>query len=467
MDANDAKVAPKGRHLLAVLLFALLLRSAVAALWMERLRDDPDGYRHIAEQLTLSFDNFSKLGIGGLNYVSASSFVAFRPPLYPWLLALTGSSSLELLWLAARLHVVLGVLTVLWTVRLGTKLGLGNGSLLAGALVAIDPILVNQSTVIMTETLAACLAVAALDALAGMVLWPSAWRAALCGAALGACGLTRPTFLPFAALAPLALLYLLSRTEVAIPPVRRARWTMVSIVVLSLIVGGWGYRNYCVLGRPVFGTTHGGYTLLLGNNPKFYAYLREESAKSGTFSATAVDPATNTIWLDAREQLHQELVARFGPSWRGVQSVPLTIEPLELRVDRLAYEFALRSIAADPGGFFWACGYRLRRFWGLLPYESPGGVAALRYAVGGWYAGMFFFVFAGVWRLGRIRQLWQSPWLFGVLLTLVFTAVHTVYWTDMRMRAPVTPFLCLLAVAGMGFLVRKRPLVENERNSGR
>lgn len=447
---------PKGRYVLAVLLFALLVRGGAMARWSGRLLDDPDGYRHIAEQLTLSFDNFSDLGFGGLRYASASSAVAFRPPLYPWVLALTGSSSIELVWLAARLHVLLGVLTVLWTVRLGAKLGLGNWSLLAGVWVAVDPILVNQSTVIMTETLAACLAVGTLDALAGMSQRPSAWRAALCGLMLGACCLCRPTFLPFAALAPLALLYLLSRSEAPIPPLHRARWAMVCVVALSLVVGVWGYRNYLALGRTVFGTTHGGYTLLLGNNPEFYAYLRGQSTGDDPFDAVEVEPLMNDAWNKARVVYYNEMVARYGPRLRGVQNAPLSIEPMELRVDRLAYEAAFDSIAADPGGFLWACGYRLRRFWGVLPYEAPGGIAALRYAVGAWYAGTLLLALIGIWRLGRTRQLWQTPWLFGALLTLVFMVAHTFYWTDMRMRAPVTPFLCLLAVAGTAFLWQRR-----------
>jgi hypothetical protein len=458
MIPTDGNPTPKGRYVLAVLAFALLVRSAAMALWSEKLLDDPDGYRHIAEQLTLSFDNFSTLGFGGLSYISASSAVAFRPPLYPWLLALTGSSSIELVWLAARLHILLGVLTSLWTIRLGVKLGLGPWSLLAGALVAVDPILLSQSTVIMTETLAACLAVGALDALAGMTLRPSAWRAAWCGLLLGACALCRPTFLPFAALAPLALLYLLARSPSLIPSLRRARWTMVCVVTLSLIVGGWGYRNHRVLGRTVFGTTHGGYTLLLGNNPAFFAYLRGEAPTDGPFDAKSVDPLMERAWREARSEFYDDLVARFGPRLRGVQNAPLSIEPLELRVDRHAYESALRSISADPSGFLWACAYRVRRFWGLLPYDSPGGVNALRYVIALWYAATFFFLAAGIWTLGRTRQLWQSPWLFGLLLTAVFMAVHTIYWTDMRMRAPVTPFLYLVAIAGAQSLWRRRAM---------
>jgi hypothetical protein len=34
-----------------------------------------------------------------------------------------------------------------------------------------------------------------------------------------------------------------------------------------------------------------------------------------------------------------------------------------------------------------------------------------------------------------------------VLLCVAFTAVHTFYWTNLRMRAPLMPFVAMVAVA--------------------
>ena len=40
----------------------------------------------------------------------------------------------------------------------------------------------------------------------------------------------------------------------------------------------------------------------------------------------------------------------------------------------------------------------------------------------------------------------HSPsWLWGLLLVACLTAVHAVFWTDMRMRAPVMPVVALAA----------------------
>ncbi len=37
----------------------------------------------------------------------------------------------------------------------------------------------------------------------------------------------------------------------------------------------------------------------------------------------------------------------------------------------------------------------------------------------------------------------------GVLLAIALTGVHLVYWSNMRMRAPVTPLLALVAAVGL------------------
>jgi hypothetical protein len=38
-----------------------------------------------------------------------------------------------------------------------------------------------------------------------------------------------------------------------------------------------------------------------------------------------------------------------------------------------------------------------------------------------------------------------APWLPGLLMAGCLTAIHAVYWSDMRMRAPLMPLVALLA----------------------
>ena len=72
----------------------------------------------------------------------------------------------------------------------------------------------------------------------------------------------------------------------------------------------------------------------------------------------------------------------------------------------------------------------------------------LRWAVACWYAVAMLLAAIGAWTLGR--RLWRTPWVWGLLLCLAVTGVHTFYWTDMRMRAPFIPVLCLAAAVGIG-----------------
>ena len=101
--------------------------------------------------------------------------------------------------------------------------------------------------------------------------------------------------------------------------------------------------------------------------------------------------------------------------------------------------------------FVRACIVRLGRLWQLVPHqvdphESVGRRAA-RVAVGGWYAVGTLLALGGIWRLGR--GLVQPPWAWGTILVLSVTAVHLVYWTNMRMRAPLIPQVALLAGLGV------------------
>ena len=77
---------------------------------------------------------------------------AYRPPLYPLLLVPCMALGTGNWWAIALLHLVLAAMTVWLVVRLAVRWGFGRLALLAGALVACDPILSAQSAQIMTET---------------------------------------------------------------------------------------------------------------------------------------------------------------------------------------------------------------------------------------------------------------------------------------------------------------------------
>ena len=221
----------------------------------------------------------------------------------------------------------------------------------------------------------------------------------------------------------------------------------------------WAIRNQVQFGRPIVTTTHGGYTLLLANNPDFYQ------------------------WLSLRPVGRRVAQRRTGR--RLANAAPGN----ELQADRLAYREAWATIRQQPERFAYACLVRLGRLWSPLPHRlRPDESAARRWSrwpVAAWYAAEFLLASLGVWRLGRRQKcgvrstgygvrstesgvggadrpdplpsppsdssfnLQPSSLMWGFLLVGCVTAVHTVYWTDMRMRGPLMPVVAIAAIAAL------------------
>jgi 4-amino-4-deoxy-L-arabinose transferase-like glycosyltransferase len=452
-----------------LLFFSLFLRAGALCLTSDALRADPDGYRRLAE-------NLIERGTFGAGDVPT----AYRPPLYSLLLAgcvVFGSWSATAI---AALHVVLGAATVMLVYVLGQWWGLGRrGAALAALLVACDPILLRQSTQVMTETPATFFATAGLVVLTWASRRPTACRMVLAGAILGLGALCRPTLL----LWTIAVVVVwTSQSFVANSHSRRLtaaggilhRFHSLAVFVLgaALVLAPWAVRNQIQFGRPIVTTTHGGYTLLLGNDPSFYQWLH-----TGRWG---------DVWR----------ADQFGADWERRR--PRS----ELQADRQAYAEALQTIRNEPGTFCYACAVRLGRFWSPLPHrlsddETPGRRLA-RWAVALWY-GVVFLLAAlggGRWAVGSRQSavgggqsavgsakpqaasfsptppLPLSPSsarragkLYAMLLVVCVMVPHIVYWTDMRMRAPIMPVVALAAAAGCFRRRSPLPLGENCQES--
>jgi hypothetical protein len=392
--------------LLCVFAAAILVRQTMWRLNTKDFDADPDGYRRIAE-------TFNEYGMYGVQPASAPGPqpTAFRPPLYPLLVAaccLFEGGEMSLLGAA---QVVLGAATVALTFWLALTWGLPRrGAVLAAAFVTFDPILLKQSVLVMTETLAAFLAVASLCLLTALGNRPTLARSFATGACLGLCVLCRPTFLIWAEICAVGLLSIVPGSR------RRLAIGAMFVLGLALLLSPWVVRNYRVFGRPIATTTHGGFTLWLANNPYFFAHLRKQS------------------WLTP---------------WPGPNTEPPTNE---VERDREHYAQARAAIRAEPGMFLAACCYRLTRLWGVCPMATDPAESEvhrwLRYLVAGGYAlELALAAFGAACVVGR--DWLKSPWLWGLLLVLSFTAVHTFYWTDMRMRAPLASVIALAAAAAL------------------
>lgn len=470
MAATGIRIQTHQRIALLVLLaITLAVRVGVLVALQNNLHKDPDAYRNIA-------DNLLQFGIYGMGTGDPDNLqpTAYRPPLYPVLLAKFASDGAQVvLWRVALLHVVLGLATVwlVWVVAGQMEVpspksqvqsqGTGDGGqgttslafrFVAGLLVASDPLLLNQSTLVMTETLAAFLTVLCLFALNRFTVDRRPWNAGLAGCAIGLAILCRPTYLPWLPLVGLTMLLLRHRnptrqrgTDHSRPSLmlrvddwlRRAASVAALGIIAAVVVSPWAIRNDRVFGKPIVSTTHGGYTLHLANNPDFYAHLASDRAHE-PWDATKF----NSEWRAFKYEM-DALYAR-GRDFT----------PPEIRIDALGYEFAMEAAEQNTRQFLYACLYRLRQFWSPLPHrltasESPAR-AVMRYAVAAWYVAVYLLAAIGIWKLRG--KLLTPPWLWGVLLCLVYTGIHTFYWTNLRMRAPIMPIVALVAACGFAYL---------------
>lgn len=415
-----------------VILLAIAVRVAALFAFPQNLHDDRDNYVSIARELAEG---------NGYRNASTGEPTAFRPPLYP--LLLTALFQVDGHLAVGVAQVVLGGLTTCLTMRIGKRLNLGSYSLLAGLFVAVDPILVQYTTFPMTEVLCAFLSAlllwsivaarhgAALVAISGTSSTsPSAGWQIWIGLLFGLCTLSRPTYWLFGGFAALAWILRRATGSSAAP---FPKWILLGIV---LAVAPWFVRNTMVLGHPIVMTTHGGYTLLLGNNPMFYS---EEVTKPwGTLWENAPPERSQEAWYrQTLEQMHTDLGDNRD----------------EVAEDRWMSHRATRHIRDEPGLFVRACLLRLVRFWSVVPMApARGSVPRIIWqGTGVFYTLVLVGFVAG---LCIVLSKNRRDWLAIVLLVASFSAAHLVYWSNARMRAPVVPGIALISALGWSTIAR-------------
>ncbi len=450
IDANGSQPVHEekpGRLAMAALIAAALaIRIGILAVMPETFVADPDNYRILAVNIT----EHGCFGYG-------DQPIASRPVLYPLLVAACRIVDPALWSSLAIVHVILGVATVVSTYCLALRWGVGKWSLLAAALVAADPILLAHSALIMTETLATFLSVAGLLAATRCAQQPTAGRAALAAGVMALAVLCRPTFLVWMGLTillmPLAAGTWRGRLKSDLKTntglshqhgrTRTVEWWVAprifgaGVLVAALILSPWAIRNAVGFGKATVATTHGGYTLLLANNARYYHHL--QTARAGE------------VW-DAEQ---------FNRDWnlRVKQIAPGD----ETAADRLAYADALAVIRSQPRTFVYSCLVRVGHLWGLVPHRTTASENPLR-RLARWSVGVFYTIESLLAILGVVcllagqlpRHLLLRGWIWGLLLVVTFTAIHTFYWTNVRMRAPLIPVVCSAAALGAAEIARRQ-----------
>ena len=392
----------------------LILRIAVLILFQEDLGDDRDAYLGLARNLWLGIGYTTPGGV---------SATAFRPPLYPLVIAPFAEPGRE--WGIALLHLSFSLGTCLLILRIGKALGLSNfWRSLAALLFALDPVSVRYVAFPMTETLCTFLVALFLSRLTRPSR--SIGSSFLTGLVWGACVLCRPSLWAFGGLFALTQLVRAFRDprQESVPR-RPVRIAVATGGVLCWILP-WALRNWMVLGAPIVMTTHGGYTLLLGNNQSFY---REVVAQPW-----------GTVWDGSRGEGQSGWVEGIN---REMEQAGLFSE-----VERDAWMAARarETIVSHPWRFARACLLRVRRFWNLVP------LAPVRAGMSGWAVtgiGSFYALLWGLMVIGTVRialdRTSLQDWLPVLTLILALTCVHAIYWSNSRMRAPVVPAIVLVA----------------------
>jgi hypothetical protein len=399
----------------AIVAIAVFVRIAFGMTKLQNEPADPDHYLVLAESL-----------LDGQGFSFEGRPTAYRPPLYPILL----TPMVALLGSGKAFHVALvlfqaaiGGATAWLTMSAASKIGdiappqdpLASKrssrsrfvTLIAGFWAALDPLLVIQAPLVMTEALAAFLLTAAVRALFHD-------RPKTAGFWFGASSLCRPSLLVCAGLTILARLSPCSTS----PFVKRVRESLSILIICGLVISPWAIRNWYRLGEPVLTTTHGGYTLALANNATYYEDV--------------VFGPPHAVWTGPRQQAWMDAI--------GTDTIGLT----EPEADRKIRAKATAFILAHPEKFAISCLHRQLRFWAVAP---AAGVYSTKVR-------MFCAIWTiPIWIMAGIALCSRSSWRWPVIATIAvaagLAAVHVVYWTDIRMRAPIVPTLAILAANGV------------------
>lgn len=404
------------RDLVLCLAGALLLRLLTCWWYSGHLTTDLDAYVGIARSVA-----------DGRGFSSPGSTVptAYRPPLFPLLLAAV-MQVVDVAWSVALVQIGCGLAAVAITWQLGRELGLGRYATVAATLMAVDPILLYFGTYPMTEVCCAFLTTAwcwfvvrshHLDNTANpsqVVMLNLAG-----GAVFGLAALCRPTLWAVGGIYAGYLLVNRLRKQ----SMRRSAFAA-HLLGIVIIVSPWVIRNQLVFGKSILTTTHGGYTLLLGNNPTFYDEV--------------VNEPWGTVW-------NGESLA----AWQ--QSLDDQMDAANIRGeiarDRWMSERAKAVIGEHPATFVKAGVKRLLWFWNPVPQRTAEMTvpSPLRCGVGVYYAAVTLLMFAGLVKSSER----SSGWAVVIVTILGFTATHLVYWSNIRMRGPIVPLIALVAAAAV------------------
>ncbi len=417
---DTAEPRPSRNNLwLGVLLFvAMAVRLVLAFVRPDDLLMDADGYIAHSQELLRSG-----------TYAGPYSHLptAFRPPAYPFALGVCQFAGCSA-WSAVLVINLLSIVCIVLCADRLTRRSSGTVRLLTLSMIVFDPLLLRYSVFPMTEVPCAAVLLLAVTAYAKSCQAESKaliW-AACCGVFFAVAALIRPTVAVCLALAVLVdsgRSLLLNSQPSFRGHVGNLRRVFVVAVMFAAGLSPWVIRNALQFHRFIPATTHGGYTLALGNNPSFYRDVIH-GKDAFPWDGSALDTWQRETLDAARND--------------GVDVAS------ETQLDAWYYDSAKSAMKNDPAAAFKAVLLRISRFWALSTAETASKSVTLLLTV--WYG----FLWSGlcIKLVLGLRGQWAWADVLLAACILGFALMHTVYWTDTRMRTPVMPMLIILSVSG-------------------
>ena len=215
----------------------------------------------------------------------AGGGVFYGLPLYPYFLALCYALFGGSVFAAKLVQVVLGLVTLLFTYKVGARLADRKTGLLAVALAALYGPLFFHETMLIPEALSLPLYAAGFYACCLFLDAPSVQRGVIIGVLLGLACLTKAGIMLFVALFVGALL--LRPRLAAAPPTRGA---LVALAASFIAVLAPVTLHNRLLGNDWVGlTSHGGLNFYIGNNPEAQGIFRAPEGTGTALEAQIAD----------------------------------------------------------------------------------------------------------------------------------------------------------------------------------
>jgi 4-amino-4-deoxy-L-arabinose transferase-like glycosyltransferase len=304
-------------------------------------------------------------------------------------------------------HTLLALLLVAVVVRLGERLAGPTAGLVAGVLTALHPALAYYDVRKLHP-----LGLDSLLTVAPVLLLlrpPSARQAALIGVLLGLGILQRGSLIPFALA---ALVWTAAAGGEARERTRRAV-AMAAAIVITL--APWLYRNQQVFGRPVL-VTGNGFRFFIGNLPPSQGSARLASG--------------------------QDVVEVAEPDLLNV--LPALDEAAQ---DRLFWERGRAFVHAHPAAFAAQVARKLVYFWTWTPVAGAAYARLYLFLYLVYYGAVLLAAGAGAATLYRSEH--RRALILILALLLSVSAVHALFYVELRHRWALEPILLLLAAIGI------------------